>query len=186
MLATVGNMEAAESTEALTATLNGFNLAASDAMAVVDTLNALDLAYATSAEELATALQRVSSVAQTAGVGFQDLASVLTVVSSNTRLSAETIGNGLKSLFSRLQNIKVGKYLDDNGEALNDTEKVLNSLGVALRDSADSWRDPMEVLNEVGEMWDNLTDIDRSAIATALGGYGIAATYGNIWVLYMI
>ena len=43
MLATVGNMEAAESTEALTATLNGFNLAASDAMAVVDTLNALDL-----------------------------------------------------------------------------------------------------------------------------------------------
>lgn len=43
MLATVGNMEAAESTEALTATLNGFNLAASDAMAVVDILNALDL-----------------------------------------------------------------------------------------------------------------------------------------------
>ena len=115
MLATVGNMEAAESTEALTATLNGFNLAASDAMTVVDTLNALDLAYATSAEELATALQRVSSVAQTAGVGFQDLASVLTVVSSNTRLSAETIGNGLKSLFSRLQNIKVGKYLSDEG-----------------------------------------------------------------------
>ena len=142
MLATVGNMEAAESTKALTATLNGFNLAASDAMSVVDTLNALDLAYATSAEELTTALQRVSSVAQTAGVGFQDLASILTVVSSNTRLSAETIGNGLKSLFSRLQNIKVGKYLDENGEALNDTEKVLNSLGVTLRDSVDSWRDP--------------------------------------------
>ena len=71
-------------------------------------------------------------------------------------------------------------------EALNDTEKVLNSLGVTLRDSADSWRDPMEVLNEVGEMWDGLTDIDKSAIATSLGGYDIAATYGNIWVLYMI
>ena len=28
----------------------------------------------------------------------------------------------------------------------------------------------MEVLNEVGEMWDDLTDIDRSAISTALGG----------------
>ena len=41
----------------------------------------------------------------------------------------------------------------------------------------------IEVLNEVGEMWDSLTDIDKSAIATALGGYGIAATYGNIWVL---
>ena len=36
----------------------------------------------------------------------------------------ETIGNGLKSLFSRLQNIKVGKYLSAEGEKLNDTEKV--------------------------------------------------------------
>ena len=88
---------------------------ADQAMTVVDTLNSLDLAYATNAQELATALQRVSSVAQTAGVSFQDLSSVLTVVSSNTRLSAETIGNGLKSLFSRLQNIKVGRYLSDEG-----------------------------------------------------------------------
>lgn len=86
------------------------------------------LAYATSAQELATALQRVSSVAQTAGVSFQDLSSILTVVSSNTRLSSETIGNGLKSLFSRLQNIKVGKYISNEGEALNDTEKVYNIM----------------------------------------------------------
>lgn len=76
----------------------------------------------------------------------------------------------MKSLFSRLQNIKVGKYLSDEGEALNDTEKVLNSLGVKLRDSATAWRDPMEVLDEVGDKWKSLTDIDRSAIATALGG----------------
>ena len=60
-------------------------------------------------------MQRVASVAQSAGVGFQDLASIMTVVSSTTRLSAETVGNGLKSLFSRLQNIKVGKYLSDEG-----------------------------------------------------------------------
>lgn len=76
----------------------------------------------------------------------------------------------MKSLFSRLQNIKVGKYLSDEGEALNDTEKVLNHLGVTLRDSATSWKDPMEVLDEVGKKWKSLTDIDKSAIATALGG----------------
>ncbi len=170
MLSTVGNMEAAQSTEALTSILNGFNMEASQATMVIDTLNQLDLKYATSAQELATAMQRVSSVAKTAGMDFQELASVITVVSSNTRLSAETIGNGIKSLLSRLQNIKVGKYLDDNNEALNDTEKVLNSLGVTLRDSATEWREPMKILEDVGNMWDNLTDIDKSAIATALGG----------------
>lgn len=126
------------------------------------------LKFATSSAELASALQRVSSVAQTAGVSFQDLSSILTVVSSNTRLSAETVGNALKSLFSRLQNIKVGKYLSDEGEALNDTEKVLNNLGIALRDSATSWRDPMAVLDEVGKKWQSFTDVDKSALATAL------------------
>lgn len=79
--------------------------------------------------------------------------SVVIIYNESNRM--ETIGNGLKSLFSRLQNIKVGKYLSDEGEALNDTEKVLNSLGVSLRTSATEWREPMEVLNEVGEMWDS-------------------------------
>lgn len=51
-------------------------------------------------------------------MSFEDLASIMTVVSSTTRLSGETIGNGMKSLFSRLQNIKVGKYLSDEEKAL--------------------------------------------------------------------
>lgn len=174
MLSTVGNMGADEASTALTSIINGFGMATDQATHVIDTLDALDLAYATSTSELAEGLQRSASVAKTAGMSFEDLASIMTVVSSTTRLSGETIGNGMKSLFSRLQNIKVGKYLSDEGEALNDTEKVLDSLGVKLRDSATAWRDPMEVLDEVGKQWKSLTDVDRSAIATALGGFKVS------------
>lgn len=172
MLSTVGNMGADEASTALTSIINGFGMATDQATHVIDTLDALDLSYATSTQELADGLQRSASVAKTAGMSFEDLASIMTVVSSTTRLSGETIGNGMKSLFSRLQNIKVGKYLSDEGEALNDTEKVLNHLGVTLRDSATSWKDPMEVLDEVGKKWKSLTDIDKSAIATALNKTG--------------
>lgn len=42
MLATIGDMEAGEASEALTAVLNGFNMQSDAAMEVVDTLNALD------------------------------------------------------------------------------------------------------------------------------------------------
>lgn len=172
MLSTVGNMGADEASTALTSIINGFGMATDQATHVIDTLDALDLSYATSTQELADGLQRSASVAKTAGMSFEDLASIMAVVSSTTRLSGETIGNGMKSLFSRLQNIKVGKYLSDEGEALNDTEKVLNHLGVTLRDSATSWKDPMEVLDEVGKKWKSLTDIDKSAIATALNKTG--------------
>ena len=111
MLSTVGNMGADEASTALTSIINGFGMATDQATHVIDTLDALDLAYATSTQELAEGLQRSASVAKTAGMSFEDLASIMTVVSSTTRLSGETIGNGMKSLFSRLQNIKVGKIL---------------------------------------------------------------------------
>lgn len=170
MLSTVGNMGADEASTALTSIINGFGMATDQATHVIDTLDALDLAYATSTQELADGLQRSASVAKTAGMSFEDLASIMTVVSSTTRLSGETIGNGMKSLFSRLQNIKVGKYISDTGEQLNDVEKVLNKLGIKLRTSATEWREPMQILQEVGEGWSKFTDIDKSAIATALGG----------------
>jgi len=49
MLSKLGNLESAESTEYLTATLNGFKLEAEDASLVVDKLIDLDNQYATSA-----------------------------------------------------------------------------------------------------------------------------------------
>lgn len=87
MLSTVGNMGADEASTALTSIINGFDMATDQATHVIDTLDALDLAYATSTQELADGLQRSASVAKTAGMSFEDLASIMTVVSSTTRLS---------------------------------------------------------------------------------------------------
>lgn len=117
-LATVGSMEASESSEALTAIMNGFKLETEDAMEVVDKLSHLDLIAATSSEELAVALQRVSAYADSAGVSIDKMLAYITTVSSVTRLSAETIGNGWKSIFSRMQNVKASKQFDDYGEAI--------------------------------------------------------------------
>lgn len=88
----LGNMEAAQSTEYLTSTLNGFKMEASDAMGVVDVLTNLDNNYATSVSEIADGLSRSSNSAQQAGVSFQELSSYITIVSSVTRKSAESIG----------------------------------------------------------------------------------------------
>ena len=164
-------MDSAQSTELMTAALNGFKLSASDAMGVVDKFSALDLKYATSAEEIATALQYVASSAGLAGVGIDKMSALITVASSVTRLSAETIGNAWKSVTARMQNIKIGKFVDDDtSEALNDVEKVLNKLGIKLRDTNDSWRNMEDVLDDVGKKWNTYTDIEKSALATSIAG----------------
>jgi len=92
MMSKLANMDAASSTEALTAIMNGFQLQVSDLMPVLDSLIKLDNAYATSTEEISQAMQRSASAASLSGVSWQELASYITIVSATTRKSAESIG----------------------------------------------------------------------------------------------
>ena len=169
-LSKLGMIDAATSTELMTATLNGFNLKAQDSESIVDKLVKVDLDYATSAQEIATALQYTAASAGMANVSLDEMIGMITVVSATTRRSAESIGQSFKTIFSRLQNVSAGKDLDDEGEKLNDVEKRLNSLGIKLRDSVDEWRDVSDILDEVGNRWESFTSIEKSAISTALAG----------------
>jgi phage tail tube protein FII len=88
MMSKLGALDSAKATEYLTSTLNGFNIEAKDATKVVDVLVGLDNKYATSVSEIAEALSRSSNSAQQAGVSFEKLSAMITVVSSVTRKDA--------------------------------------------------------------------------------------------------
>ena len=169
-LSTLGMLDSAEATELMTSTLNGFNLTAKESESVVDKLVKVDLDYATSAGEIATALRYTAASAGMAGVSLDEMIGMITIVSSTTRRSAESIGQSFKTIFSRLQNVAAGKDIDDAGESLNDVEKSLNRVGIATRNSLNEWRDASEIFDEVGSKWSSFTDIQRSQITTALGG----------------
>jgi TP901 family phage tail tape measure protein len=170
MLSKLGMMDSAEATEKLTAALNGYKLSANDAIGMVDKLVNIDLIAATSSEELATALQYVSSQANAANISFDKLTALIATASETTRLSAESIGNAFKSIIARMQNVKLGKFIDDSGESINDTEKILNSFGIALRDSNKEWRNLEDVIDEVGSKWDSFTSVEKDAIGVAIAG----------------
>lgn len=90
-LSKVGAIESAEATELLTAALNGYKIEAQDAMSVVDKISAIDLAAATSSQELAIALSRTANSASDAEVSLDKLLGMIGTVSSVTRKSASTI-----------------------------------------------------------------------------------------------
>lgn len=65
-------------------------------------------------------------------------------------------------------NVKLGKFIDDEtGDQINDTEKVLNELGIQLRTSENEWRDMWDVMQEVGSNWENYTQMEQNAIVVA-------------------
>ena len=169
-LSKVGAMESAEATELLTSTLNGYKYSAEEAMGIVDKVSAIDMAAATSSEELMTALSRTANSADDAGVSFDKLLAMIGTVSSVTRKSASTIGESFKTIFSRLSNVAAGKDIDDEGESLNDVETSLNKIGIALRSSQNEWRNFEDVLDEVAEKWTTLDSTQQSQVATAIAG----------------
>ena len=109
---------------------------------------------------------------------------MLTTASETTRLSAETVGQAFKSMFSRLQNVKAGKSIDDEGEAINDSEKVLKRYNITLRDSATEFRNLEDVLDDVGRRWNEFDTVEKAQIATAIAGKMYTRTYRNIWIYF--
>lgn len=169
ILSKLALIDNAQATEYLTSALKGYKLEAKDAIGVIDQLVSIDLEAATSAGDMAEAMSRTANMAKTTGFEMNELLGMIATMSEVTQNSASTIGNSVKTILSRMSNVKAG--LDDfEGEALNDVEKTLNRVGIALRDNQGNWYDFYDVLDEVAGRWDSFSDVQQSQITTALGG----------------
>lgn len=169
MASKLGALDSAQATEYLTAILNGYQMEAEEATGVVDRLISVDNIAATSFSELATAMQYSAAVANETGVSFNNLVGYIATVSSTTRLAPEMIGQAFKTIMTRFTNVKAGATTED-GMTLNNVEKVLNGVGIALRDSADSFRPLEDVISDVAMKWEDLNEVQRAQLSTAIAG----------------
>lgn len=170
VLSKVGAMESAEATKNLTSAMKGYGMAVEDVSGIVDKLTAIDLKAAVTASDLAVAMSRTANSANISGVSMDRLLGYLATVEEVTQKSAETIGESFKTIFARMGNIKLGNYMDDDGEDLSDVETVLKNFGIALRDSEGDFRDFSIVLDEVYAKWEQFSGVDKRAVANAFAG----------------
>lgn len=171
MLSKLGQMEAAEASKALTSAMKGYKVEVKDSIGIVDKFTAVDMEAAASAGDIATAMAETATSADIAGVSMDRLIGYITTVKEVTQDGAESVGTFYKTLFARMNNVKAGKFIDDEtGESLNDVEKVLGELGIKLRDANGLFRESSDVLDEVGERWSQFNNVQQHAIATAFAG----------------
>lgn len=169
MLSKLGALSAGEATDYLTSTMNSYKMETEDAISVVDKLVQVDNISATSTKELATALKYSAATAAQAGVEFEQLVSYIATISSTTRQNAESIGQGFKTMFARMQDIKAGK-IDEDGLGLNNVESALTRVNIALRDTPTSFRDMSSVLEDVAAKWSTLNEVEQANISKAIAG----------------
>lgn len=171
VLSKVGKMDSAEATKNLTSAMKGYGMAVDEVSGIVDKLTAIDLNAAVSSSDLAIAMSKTASSANLAGVSMDKLLGYLAVMKETTQGGAEEIGTTMRTIFARLQNVKIGKFVDDEtGEAINDVESALGKVGIALRETNGDFRNMEDVLDEVAAKWSTLTNFERAGITTAIAG----------------
>ena len=106
-------------------------------------------------EELSVASQKAASVAQTTGVDMEQFAGHIAAIEATTREAPENIGNGLKTLYSRFADIKLGETLED-GTTLGQYTENLAKVGVNIKDTSGQLKDMDIILEETAAKWKNL------------------------------
>lgn len=157
------------SSEYLTAIWNNFAKGSENLEYFADVIVALGAATASSSQEIATGLNKFAATAETVGLSYEYATSALATVTATTRQSADIVGTAFKTLFSRIQDLELGKTLDD-GTTLGKYSKALDAVGISIKDSNGELRDMDRILDDIGGKWDTLNKDEQVALAQAVGG----------------
>lgn len=170
-MAAISQQDLSTAVDQLTSTMNAFNMTGEDAQNVVNVFANMAGKTATDVEELATAMARTASIAKNAGMTFEQTTAFIATMEETTRLSAETIGNSMKSIIARFQKLKEDpESLLEDGVNANDVEKALKKADVALRDTEGNFRNIGDVIMELSAKWDTLDTNTQKYIATMAAG----------------
>ncbi len=157
------------SSEYLTAIWNNFAKGSENLEYFADVIVALGAATASSSQEIATGLNKFAATAETVGLSYEYATAALATVTATTRQSADVVGTAFKTLFSRIQDLELGKTLDD-GTTLGKYSKALDAVGVSIKNSNGELRGMDRILDDIGGKWDSLNKDEQVALAQAVGG----------------
>lgn len=165
--AKISSLDFNKAAEILTATTNSMNV---DIQRAADVFAYLGDATATGADEIGEAFQKVGGSAGALNLNFEKVASWIAVLSSRTRESASTIGNSIKSILARIQNLKEKGFDETDGTQINEVAKALATVGIQLVDANGQFRNFGQVMDELGAKWKNLDSRTKAYLATTIAG----------------
>lgn len=134
-----------------------------------DVMTALGATTASSTAEIAAGLEKFASIGKTIGLSYDYATSALATIVAQTRQSADTVGTGLRTIFSRLQGLSLGKTLED-GVDLNKYSKALSTVGVKILDASGNMKNMDAILESLADKWSNLSQAQKTALAQTVGG----------------
>lgn len=167
MASNVSNQSVETTTEQVTAVLNGFNVSAEYTVDVLGKMANIGARTATDFSEIASAMQKVASASDVAGLSLDDTLAAMATISSVTREAPEAIGTSLNAILGRIGNLKVD---DRYTSAIEEIYKSTNSGLTLFDEQTGLLKEASVILSDLAEKWDILDINQKRAITSQLAG----------------
>ena len=139
----------------MTAVWNNFADGSKSLEYYADVITKLGAATAASNSEIAEGIEKFAAISHTVGLSYEYATSALTTVVDRTRQSADVVGTAFKTMFARIQGLKLGETLDD-GTTLNQYSQALKAVEIDIKNSNGELKDMDVILDEMGAKWKDL------------------------------
>lgn len=162
-------------TNSLISTMKAFNIEAADAEDILDKLNYVGNNYGITSGGIGEILQR--SAASMAAANTDLIKTIALGTAGNEIINnPEKVGNGLKTLAMRLRGStaeleEAGEEVDEYASSTSKMREGIMALtGVDIMKSATEYKDVYDILSEISEKYDELTDISQASLVEMMFG----------------
>lgn len=168
-MANVARESAETVSDQMTAVWNNFYNGSQSLEHYADAMVRLGADTASSTDEIAGGLEKFAAVANTIGLSFDNAAAALATITATTRQSEDVVGTALKTIFARIQGLKLGETLED-GTTLNQYSQALEKVGINIKDSNGELKDMDNIIEEMGNKWGAIDKDQQVALAQQVAG----------------
>lgn len=164
-------------TESLISTIKAFGIEAEDSLGIVDEFNEVGNKFAISSDGIGTALQKSASSMAAANNSLEETIALITGMNAVVQ-NPEVVGTALKTVSMYLRAAKTeaeeaGESVDGMASSVSELRNELLTLtggkvDIMLDDK--SFKSTYEIMKELSEVWEDLSDIDTANILELIGG----------------
>ena len=168
-MANVSSQSAETVSDQMTAVWNNFAKGGENLERFADVMVRLGADTASSSDEIAQGLEKFAAIGDMVGLSFDNAAAALATVTATTRQSADVVGTAFKTIFARIQGLKLGETLED-GTDLNKYSEALAAVGISIKEQNGELKDMDSILAEMGAKWKTLSKDQQVALAQTVAG----------------
>lgn len=174
--ANVGDLNSIDdATNSMISTMKGFGIEAENAVYILDRFNEVGNNFAISSGDIGEALQRSASSMAAANNTIDETIALITAANTVVQ-DATSVGTAFKTISMRIRGATTeleaaGLDMDGMAESTATLRKEIMALsGVDIMINDDTFKSTYQILEELANKWEELTDIQQASITELIAG----------------